>query len=68
MSDKLVECVANYSEARRPHVVEEIIGTITSVSDVILLDQHSDEDHNRTVLTFVVSPKEIEDAAFVGIA
>lgn len=68
MNDKLVECVANFSEARRPHMVEEIIEAITSVSDVILLDQHSDEDHNRTFLTFVGPPKEIEDGAFLGIA
>jgi len=67
MSDKLVECVANYSEARRPQVVEEIKAVIKSVRDVILLDQHSDEDHNRTVLTFVGPPEEIGEAAFLSI-
>ena len=67
MSDKLVECVANYSEARRPHVIEEIKASIGSVPEVILLDQHSDEDHNRTVLTFVGPPEEIKEAAFQSI-
>ncbi len=67
MSNKLVECVANYSEARRPHVMEEIKSAIKSVPGVILLDQHSDDDHNRTVLTFVGPPEQIEEAAFLSI-
>ena len=68
MSTPIVECVANFSEARRPQVVEEIIQAIRSVKDVILLDRHSDQDHNRTVLTFVGPPAQIEDAAYRAIA
>ncbi len=64
----IVECVANFSEARRPQVIEEIIQAIRSVAQVILLDRHSDMDHNRTVLTFVGPPGEIEEAAFRAIA
>jgi glutamate formiminotransferase / formiminotetrahydrofolate cyclodeaminase len=67
MSTPIVECVVNYSEARRPQVVEEIMRSIASVPDVILLDRHSDLDHNRTVLTFVGPPQEIEEAAFRSI-
>ena len=68
MSNKLVECVNNFSGARRPHVFGEIIEAMTSDSDVILLDHHSDEDHNRAVLTFVGPPKENEVAVFLAIA
>jgi len=68
MSNPIVECVANFSEARRPQIVEEIIQAIQSVKDVILLDRHSDQDHNRTVLTFVGSPAQIEEAAYQAIA
>jgi glutamate formiminotransferase / formiminotetrahydrofolate cyclodeaminase len=68
MPDPLVECVANYSEARRPEVVEAIIQSIRSVNRVELLDRHSDPDHNRTVLTFVGPPGAIEEAAFRSIA
>jgi glutamate formiminotransferase/formiminotetrahydrofolate cyclodeaminase len=38
------------------------------VDGVHLLDQHSDIDHNRTVITFVGSPKAVEEAAFQSIA
>ena len=68
MANKIVECVANYSEARRPEVVEQIKQSISSVPGVVLLDQHSDMDHNRTVLTFVGEPASVEEAAFRAIA
>jgi glutamate formiminotransferase/formiminotetrahydrofolate cyclodeaminase len=64
----IVECVANYSEARRPEVVEAISQAIRSVPAVNLLDRHSDMDHNRTVLTFVGPPGAVEEAAYRSIA
>ena len=68
MSTPIVECIANYSEARRPEVVEAIAQAIVSVPGISLLDRHSDLDHNRTVLTFVGPPDGIEEAAFRSIA
>jgi glutamate formiminotransferase/formiminotetrahydrofolate cyclodeaminase len=68
MSTQIVECIANFSEARRPEVVEAIMAEVTSVPGVTLLDRHSDLDHNRTVLTFVGPPAEVEDAAYRAIA
>jgi len=68
MTTPLVECIANFSEARRPEVVEAICQAIQSVPRVTLLDQHSDQDHNRTVLTFVGPPDEIVETAFRAIA
>lgn len=68
MTTPLVECIANYSEARRPEVIEAIIQSIVSVDGVTLLDQHSDEDHNRTVLTFIGAPDAVSEAAFHSIA
>lgn len=67
MSTPLVECIANFSEARRPQVVEAIAEAIKSVPAVTLLDRHSDQDHNRTVLTFIGPPVDIEEAAFRAI-
>ena len=64
---KIVECIPNFSEARRPEVVEAIITAINSVGGVRMLDRHSDLDHNRTVLTFVGQPQAVEAAAFAGI-
>jgi glutamate formiminotransferase/formiminotetrahydrofolate cyclodeaminase len=68
MSTPIVECIPNFSEARRPEVVEAIMAQVTSVPGVTLLDRHSDLDHNRTVLTFVGPPAEVEEAAFRAIA
>jgi glutamate formiminotransferase / formiminotetrahydrofolate cyclodeaminase len=68
MSKPIVECVANYSEARRQEVVEAIAEAITSVPDVHILDRHSDLDHNRTVLTYVGPPEAIEEAAYRSIS
>jgi glutamate formiminotransferase/formiminotetrahydrofolate cyclodeaminase len=68
MPQSILECIPNYSEARRPDVVEAIISSITSVEGVTLLDRHSDLDHNRTVLTFVGPPDGVEEAAFRSIA
>jgi glutamate formiminotransferase/formiminotetrahydrofolate cyclodeaminase len=68
MPQSILECIPNYSEARRPDVVEAIMNSITSVEGVALLDRHSDLDHNRTVLTFVGEPAAVEEAAFRSIA
>ena len=68
MAMPLVECIPNFSEGRRPEVIEAIIGAITAVDGVVLLDRHSDPDHNRTVVTFVGPPAAVEEAAFQGIA
>ncbi len=65
---KIVECIPNFSEARRPEVVEAIINAVSESGGVHILDQHSDLDHNRTVLTFVGQPEAVEKAAFAGIA
>jgi len=63
----LIECIPNFSEARRPEVIDQIVAAIQSVSDVKLLDRSSDLDHNRTVLTFAGSPAGVEEAAFRAI-
>ncbi|MDX9857212.1 MAG: glutamate formimidoyltransferase [candidate division Zixibacteria bacterium] len=63
---KLVECVPNFSEGRRPEVIDAICAAITADDGVILLDREMDADHNRAVVTFVCSPDRAVDAAFRG--
>lgn len=63
---KLVECVPNFSEGRRPEVVDAICNAITSVDGVVLLDKEMDADHNRAVVTFVCHPNSAIEAAFRG--
>lgn len=67
MTQPLIECIPNFSEARRPEVVEAIIAAILAVPGVSVLDRHSDLDHNRTVITMVGSPEAIEEAAYQSI-
>ncbi len=66
----LVECVPNFSEARRPEVVKAIVAAIErgGGSAVRVLNVSSDLDHNRTVVTLVGTPAEVEGAMFAGIA
>ena len=64
---KLVECVPNFSEGRRPDVVAAIKDAIAAVEGVSVLDVSSDASHNRTVITFVAPVESAVDAAFAGI-
>ncbi len=63
---KLVECVPNFSEGRRPEVIDAICNAITSVDGVVLLDKEMDADHNRAVVTFISHPNNAVEAAFRG--
>ncbi len=64
---QLIECIPNFSEARRPEVIDQIVAAITSVEGARLLDRSSDFDHNRTVITFAGPPEAVEEAAFRAI-
>ncbi|MGZ5483441.1 MAG: hypothetical protein ACXWID_15835, partial [Pyrinomonadaceae bacterium] len=43
----LVECVPNFSEGRKPEVVELIAQAIRAVNGAAVLNRHIDSDHNR---------------------
>src|SRR3954466_8190585 len=64
---RLVECVPNFSEGRRPEIVAKIRDAIAAVEGVAVLDVSSDASHNRTVVTFVAPIEKAVDAAFAGI-
>lgn len=65
--NRIVECVPNFSEGRRPEVIHEIIRAISSAAGVYMLDREMDADHNRAVLTFVGSPEAVADAALKAV-
>lgn len=65
---KLVECVPNFSEGRRPEVIEEIVGQARLVPDVKVLDVKADASHNRVVVTLVGEPHAVKTAAFLACA
>lgn len=64
---KLVECVPNFSEGRRPEVIAAIRDAIAAVEGVSVLDVSSDTSHNRSVITFVAPVEKAVDAALAGI-
>jgi glutamate formiminotransferase/formiminotetrahydrofolate cyclodeaminase len=65
---KLIECVPNFSEGRRPEVIAAIRDAIVAVPGIALLDVSSDPSHNRTVVTFAAPADQAVRAAFAGIA
>jgi len=67
MSEKLVECVPNFSEGKKKEVIKQITDSIEAVEGVRLLDVDPGPDMNRTVVTFVGSPEGVKEAAFQSI-
>jgi len=65
---KLIECVPNFSEGRRPEIVAAIRDAIAGVGGAHVLDTSADASHNRCVITFVAPIDVVADAAFAGIA
>ncbi|MFI5231748.1 MAG: glutamate formimidoyltransferase [Gemmatimonadales bacterium] len=65
---KMIECVPNFSEGRRPEVIGAIRDAIAAVPGVAMLDVSSDPSHNRTVVTFAAPAEQAVRAAFAGIA
>jgi glutamate formiminotransferase/formiminotetrahydrofolate cyclodeaminase len=63
-----VECVPNFSDGRRPEVIQAVVRAAAGVSGVYVLDVQSDADHNRSVVTLVGPPEAIEEAAFRLVA
>jgi glutamate formiminotransferase / formiminotetrahydrofolate cyclodeaminase len=60
----IIECVPNFSESRNKPVIETIIDNLSAFPDVKVIDRHSDDDHNRTVLTLIGDEVSIPKAAF----
>ncbi len=60
----LVECVPNFSEGRRPEVMDAIEQAAREVRGAVVLDRHADAAHNRMVLTFVGEAGPVAEAAF----
>jgi glutamate formiminotransferase len=64
----LVECVPNFSEGRKPEVIDQLVEAIQSVTTACVLDTHLDPDHNRSVITFVASRETAAEAAVKVVA
>ncbi len=61
---RLVECVPNISDGRRPEVYEAAARAAAAVPGVTLLNVDPGAETNRTVITFVGAPEAVLEGAF----
>lgn len=67
MMKQLIECVPNFSEGNNMEIIKQICNEIESVAGVKLLNVDPGKATNRTVVTFVGSPEEVCEAAFMAV-
>lgn len=60
---QVVECIPNFSEGRDPSFLDEIVKVLKDAGCKVL-DASMDASHNRSVVTFVGTPADVEQAAF----
>lgn len=56
--------IPNFSEGRRPEVVDQLVAAIESVTGVRVLDREMDADHHRSVITAWGAPEALAEAMF----
>lgn len=64
---QIVECVPNFSEGRNLEVIKQITDVIERSKGIKLLDVDPGEATNRTVVTFVGSPEDVIEAAYLAV-
>ena len=62
----IIECVPNFSESRNKKVIQTIFDDLSAIPGIKIIDRHSDDDHNRTVLTLLGDEISIPIAAFTA--
>ncbi len=61
---RVVECVPNISEGRRPEIYEAVAKAAGAVPGVTVLNVDPGAETNRTVITFVGEPEAVLEGAF----
>jgi glutamate formiminotransferase len=64
----LVVCVPNFSEGRRPDVMDAICDALAGVPGARLVYRQADTEHNRLDTTIVGSPEAVRASALAGAA
>lgn len=67
MTARVLEAVPNFSEGRDLAVVAAIVQAMRT-SGAEVLDWSADPDHNRSVVTVIGAPAQVEEAAVAGAA
>ncbi|MCD6153414.1 MAG: glutamate formimidoyltransferase [Syntrophobacterales bacterium] len=60
---KILECIPNFSEGKNRDTINKIVEELRRVNGVNLLDFSMDQDHNRSVITFIGTPEDVERGA-----
>lgn len=68
MSDKIVECIPNFSEGRNQSVIDEISKAASSVAGARLINVNVEPSYNRCVHTIVGEPDAVIEATFRACA
>lgn len=66
MVEALIEAVPNFSEGMDLAAVDRIWSAMAAVGDALLLDLHSDRDHNRSVITLAGPPDAVIESILRG--
>ena len=56
---KVLMAEVNFSEGTNLDIVEQIKKELLSVDGVVLIDENSDKDHNRSVFTYKGTPEQV---------
>lgn len=67
MTNRIIECVPNFSEGVDKYIISSITDEIALVEGVKLLNVDPGKDANRTVVTFAGQPEAVVEAAFRAI-
>ena len=63
---RVVQCIPNFSEGRRPEVIERIVEAVCAAAPVKVIDYSMDPDHNRAVVTFLGEPEDVRKSMLAG--
>lgn len=67
-TDALVVCVPNFSEGRRPEVIDAICDALASAPGARLVYRQADPEHHRLDTTVVGPPEAVSASALAGAA
>lgn len=67
-TERIVECVPNFSEGRDRSVIDQIVAAMASIDGALVLDVDPGKATNRTVVTVVGNPDAVLESAFQGIS
>ena len=66
LSEKVVECVPNFSEGCDSTIINSIANAISQTKNCVLVDVDAGTSTNRTVYTFFGTPESVVEGAFNG--